>query len=44
MPEETIFIDDRIDNVEAANDCGIHGIQFTTLEDVKKQITILEKG
>ena len=44
MPEETIFIDDRLDNVKAANDCRIHGIQFTSLEDVKNQITILEKG
>ncbi len=44
MPEETIFIDDRLDNVKAANDCSIHGIQFTSLEDVKNQITILEKG
>lgn len=44
IPEETIFIDDRLENVKAADNCGIHGIQFTTLEDVKEQITILEKG
>lgn len=44
IPEETIFIDDRLENVKVADNCGIHGIQFTTLEDVKEQITILEKG
>lgn len=28
-PTECIFIDDRADNIAAANEYGIHGIQFT---------------
>lgn len=43
IPEETIFIDDRLNNIEAANDFGIHGIQFTTLNKVKEEINKLEK-
>lgn len=43
IPEETIFIDDNLNNVEAANNFGIHGIQFTTLESVKEKIENLEK-
>lgn len=42
IPEETIFIDDRLDNIKAANNFGIHGIQFKTLEDVKEQVKLLE--
>lgn len=44
IAKETIFIDDRLDNIQAANTFGIHGIQFTSLEDVKKQISILENA
>ena len=43
-PKETIFIDDRIENVEAANKLGIHGIQFTTLEEVKEKVDIIVKN
>lgn len=41
--EESIFIDDRLENIEAANKIGIHGIQFTTLEEVKEKICALVK-
>jgi len=37
-PQETIFIDDRLNNVEAANNFGIHGIQFISLEQVKEEV------
>ena len=35
VPEETIFVDDKIDNIEAANKFKIKGIVFTNLEEVK---------
>ena len=37
VPEETIFIDDMPQNVAAAKEVGIHSIQFTGLEDVKRR-------
>lgn len=36
IPEETVFFDDRLDNIESAIKLGIHGITFTTLEEAKK--------
>ena len=39
--DETIFIDDRKENVEAAGKFGIHGIQFTTLDEVKEKVSSL---
>ncbi len=44
IPEETIFIDDRLNNVEVANSLGIYGIQFVTLDIVKEKINNLEKN
>lgn len=38
---ETIFIDDLPQNVQSANELGIHGILFTDLEDVKKKVSNL---
>lgn len=42
VPEECIFIDDMMVNVEAAQACGIYGIQFITrkqvIEDMEKLI------
>lgn len=31
-PEETLFLDDRAENVKAASELGIHGLVFDTLE------------
>ena len=44
LPEESIFIDDNIDNVNMANELGINGIQFVALDIVKKQIEKLEES
>ena len=41
IPEETIFIDDKLENIKAANKFGIHGVQFTTLDEVKRKINLL---
>lgn len=32
--EETLFLDDRIENIRGAERLGIHGVQFTSREDV----------
>jgi putative hydrolase of the HAD superfamily len=33
-PEETLFLDDRLANVQGAEAVGIHGIHFTSRDDV----------
>jgi glucose-1-phosphatase len=38
MPEETIFVDDQLDNVEAANQFGIHGIRFHNSEQAMREV------
>lgn len=43
VPEETVFIDDRLENVQSANRLGIHGIQFITLSEAKQKIELLIK-
>ena len=35
-PSETYFTDDRLDNVEAAASLGIHAVQFTSADAVRK--------
>ena len=37
VPEETLFIDDMPYNVAAARALGLYGIQFTGLDDCKRQ-------
>jgi len=37
-PEETIFIDDSLENVEASEEIGINGIVFKTLADLKQEL------
>ena len=36
--DETVFLDDAEANVEAANRLGIHGVLFSTIEQVKLQL------
>ncbi len=36
--EETLFIDDNPDNVEASRRMGIHGIHFTTADNLKQEL------
>ncbi len=43
-PEEAVFIDDRIQNVEAAKRFGIHGIHFQSLEQAKEELEKLGVG
>lgn len=43
LPEETIFIDDRVNNIHAANEFGITGILFTDLEEVKQKVNLYKK-
>ena len=37
VPEESVFIDDSLPNIEGAKALGIHGIHFTSLDDCKMQ-------
>lgn len=40
---EAIFVDDFLENIECANEVGIHGIQFTTTEQAIADVkTLLE--
>lgn len=36
--EETVFLDDREDNIETAEKCGIHGIVFKGYEEGKEEL------
>ncbi|AUS06648.1 HAD family hydrolase [Pseudotamlana carrageenivorans] len=36
--EKAIFIDDNLRNIEAANKLGIHGIHFTSAENLENQL------
>lgn len=40
QPEETLFIDDRPVNVEAANALGIKGMLFTTVEKLREDLIV----
>ena len=37
-PEECVFLDDSLDNVNAARNMGIHAIHFTGIENAKKKL------
>lgn len=39
IPEESLFIDDRLENVEAARCLGIKSIQFVSPQDLEKDLT-----
>lgn len=38
IPEETVFLDDRKDNIEVASQMGMHGIVFENLEQVLREL------
>jgi len=40
-PEETVFIDDKLINIEMACKIGINGIVFKSIKQVKEQLLIL---
>lgn len=37
-PEETLFLDDKPENIAGAQRLGMQGIQFTTVEQLRKEI------
>lgn len=37
-PEETLFLDDKTVNIEAARALGIHAIEFSTVENLRAEI------
>ena len=38
LPSETLFLDDKLVNIEAAQALGIHAIEFTTIANLRKQL------
>jgi HAD superfamily hydrolase (TIGR01509 family) len=38
VPAESVFIDDLLKNVVAAQECGFHAIQFTSPENCREQL------
>jgi putative hydrolase of the HAD superfamily len=41
QPGEAVFIDDTMENVEAARKLGLHGILFTTAEELEDELNLL---
>lgn len=41
LPSESVFLDDNAENIEAARNYGIHGIQFMGYEDAKRRLEAL---
>ncbi len=37
-PDECVFIDDSVENIKAANEFGIHGIVYTDIENLRKEL------
>jgi FMN phosphatase YigB (HAD superfamily) len=37
-PSETIFVDDREENIQAARDAGIHGMVFESVAQLRKDL------
>ena len=42
-PSESIFIDDKQENVDGARECGFHGIRFQNREQMLREIAELSK-
>lgn len=40
-PSKCVFIDDKKKNVDSAKKCGVKGIVFSSVEQVKKEFTLL---
>jgi putative hydrolase of the HAD superfamily len=40
-PEETVFFDDLLENINGARKAGIHGIRFKSVSQAKKDLLIL---
>ncbi|MCI5520403.1 MAG: HAD family phosphatase [Treponema sp.] len=41
IPEESVFIDDKAENIQTAKALKINGIQFTNIKDVKNKLNSL---
>ncbi|MCI5648093.1 MAG: HAD family hydrolase [Fusicatenibacter sp.] len=41
VPSHAVFLDDTLRNVRGAENCGIHGIHFTSYENARKDLTTL---
>jgi putative hydrolase of the HAD superfamily len=37
-PEETLFLDDKLENIEAAQNLGMRGLQFSTVEKLREDL------
>ncbi len=37
-PEETLFLDDKIENIDAARTLGIRAIQFSTVDQLRADL------
>lgn len=40
-PEEVVFVDDNQENVLAARACGMHGIHYVNMEQLKQDLLVL---
>lgn len=38
VPEETLFLDDKLENIEAARQLGIRGLQFSTVDQLREDL------
>lgn len=38
-PKETLFIDDKVENIAAAKGLGMHAIQFSSIDQLRQELT-----